>query len=95
MKLQSNGLKKDEKVKFPVKFDLKVIMTTQEKDQDNIDLLEPLLKKLNISFGKWSHKPSGKGTYTSYSVSVKIISQEILTQVYNDLKTVPGVKMAL
>lgn len=95
MKLQSNGLKKDEKVKFPVKFDLKVIMITQEKDQDNIDLLEPLLKKLNISFGKWSHKPSGKGTYTSYSVSVKITSQEILTQLYNDLKTVPGVKMAL
>ena len=95
MKLQHKGLKKEEKVKFPVKFDLKVIMTTQENNQDNIDLLEPVLKKLNISFGKWSHKPSGKGTYTSYSVNVRIISQEILTQVYNDLKVVPGFKMAL
>lgn len=95
MKLQSKGPKKEEKVKFPVKFDLKVIMTTQENNQDNIDLLEPVLRKLDISFGKWSHKPSGKGTYTSYSVNVRIISQEILTQVYNDLKVVPGFKMAL
>ncbi len=95
MKLQSNGLKKEQKLKFPVKFDLKVIMTTQEKDQLNIDLLEPVLNNLNITFGKWTHKPSGKGTYTSYSVSVRILSQEILTQLYNDLKTVPGVKMAL
>lgn len=95
MTLQTNGAKKEQKVKFPVKFDLKVIMTTQEKDQINIDLLEPVLKNLNISFGKWSHKPSGKGTYTSYSVSVRIISQEILTQLYNDLKIIPGFKMAL
>jgi len=95
MKLQNNGLKKQDKLKFPVKFDLKVIMTTLDDNQENIDALEPVLKKLNISFGKWSHKPSGKGTYTSYTVSVRIISQEILTQLYKDLKTVPGVKMAL
>lgn len=95
MKLQSKGLKKEEKIKFPVKFDLKVIMTTQENNQNNIDLLEPVLRSLDISFGQWSHKPSGKGTYTSYSVNVKIISQEILTQLYNDLKVVPGFKMAL
>lgn len=95
MKLPSNGLKKEEKIKFPVKFDLKVIMTSQENNQDNIILLEPVLNKLNISFGKWAHKPSGKGTYTSYSVNIRITSQEIMTQLYEQLKTIPGVKMAL
>lgn len=94
MKTQNNGLD-DKKITFPVRYDLKVIMMTKEDPNINIKAIEPVLKDLNIEFKKWSHKPSGKGTYTSYSVNVLIKNQDILTQLYKNLSTIPDFKMAL
>lgn len=95
MKIQNNQFGKDQKIKFPVRFDLKVIMTTPERHIENINKLEFVLNTLDIAFQNWRQKPSGKGTYTSYTVNVYIISQEKLTSLYADLKTIPEIKMAL
>ena len=95
MKIQNNGFAKEDKIKFPVDFDLKVIMYTQPDPQISIAELESLFVQLNIPFRNWRHKPSGKGTYTSFTVSVHLETQELMTKLYNDLRTVPGVKMAI
>ncbi|NOR86323.1 MAG: DUF493 family protein [Bacteroidales bacterium] len=95
MKTQNNGFAKEDKIKFPVNFDLKVIMFTQPDPQVSIAELESLLVQLNIPFKNWRHKPSGKGTYTSFTVSVHLETQDLMTKLYANLKTVPGVKMAL
>jgi putative lipoic acid-binding regulatory protein len=95
MKITNNGFGKDEQIKFPVSFDLKVIMLTVPDPQNSIAELELLLVQLKIPFKNWRHKPSGKGTYTSFTVRVDIVSQELMTKLYADLKTVPNVKMAL
>jgi len=95
MKIQNNGFGKNEKIKFPVRFDLKVIMNTANDHITNINKLEFVLNTLDIAFQNWRHKSSGKGTYTSYTVNVYIISHEKLTNLYADLKNIPEVKMAL
>lgn len=95
MKIHTNCSGGNEIIKFPVQFDLKIIMTTPSNHQDNVDSLEAVLRNLSIDFSNWRHKISDKGAYTSYTVNVLIISQSILTQLYTDLKNVPGVKLAL
>ncbi len=95
MKINNNGFAKQDKIKFPVDFDLKVIMYTQPDPQMSIAELESLFVQLKIPFKNWRHKPSGKGTYTSFTVSIHLETQKLMTKLYNDLKTVPGVKMAL
>jgi putative lipoic acid-binding regulatory protein len=95
MKINNNGFAKKDKIKFPVDFDLKVIMFTQEDPNISIAELESLLIKLEIPFKNWRHKPSGKGTYTSFTVNVHLKSQALMIQLYQDLRTIPGVKMAI
>ena len=95
MKIQNNGFAKEDKIKFPVDFDLKVIMYTQPDPQISIAELESLFVQLSIPFRNWRHKPSGKGTYTSFTVSVHLETQELMNKLYKDLRTIPGVKMAI
>lgn len=95
MRIQNNGFGKDEKIKFPVRFDLKIIMISAKDHKENITKLENTLNELEIAFNNWRNKPSGKGTYTSYTVNVYIISQQKLTALYAELKKIPEVKMAI
>lgn len=95
MKIQNTGFNKNDKVQFPVNFDLKVIMFTDPDPNNSITTLEALLMHLNIPFKNWSHKPSGKGTYTSFTVNIRIESQKLMTELYEKLRDIPEVKMAL
>lgn len=95
MKMQNNGFQKSKEIVFPVRYDLKVIMTAKEDPNENIKAIEPILSELKIDYKDWSHKPSGKGTYTSFSVNVLIKDQHTLTKLYEKLGLIPGVKMAL
>lgn len=95
MNTKNNGFPKQEQINFPVSFDLKVIMISTPDPNVNIEALEPVLSELMIPYSNWAHKPSGKGTYTSYSVKIKVKDQKTLTELYKKLKLVPGVKMAL
>lgn len=94
MKIHNNAFGNEE-INFPVRFDLKVIMNTPDNHKSNIQKLEFLLKTEDIPFRNWRHKASGKGTYTSYTVDVYIISKEKLERMYSDLRKIPEVKMAL
>lgn len=95
MNLHQNPFGKNEKIKFPVNYDLKVILIANQKHNENKAMIEHVLIKLGISFLNWRHKDSGQGKYTSYTVHVRIISEELMIRLYEELKTVPGFKMAI
>ncbi len=85
----------DEKIRYPINFDLKVIMDKKKTDEENIASLEGLLKKSNIPYSDFRKKQSSKGTYTSYTVNITMNSQDILEKFYADLKIIPGVIYAI
>jgi len=95
MKIQNNGFGKNEKVKFPVNFDLKIIMHTLPNPQISIAEMESLLIELHIPFKNWRYKPSTKGTYTSFTVNIDLESESLMKKLYVDLRTIPGFKMAI
>jgi len=95
MQLQQNPFGNNEKIKFPVNYDLKIILVANNKHKENIALLEKVLTKLDISFLNWRHKDSGKGKYTSYTVHVRIVTETLMKKLYAELGSVPGFKMAI
>jgi len=95
MELKENPFGKNEKIKFPVNYDLKIIVIANNRHADNQAMLEQVFVKLEIPFLNWRHKDSGKGKYTSYTVHIRIKDEQQMQQLYADLRTIPGVKMAI
>lgn len=85
----------DSKLKFPVSYELRVIMETQEKDEQNIEAIRMVLEKIRIPHKDWGMRKSGEGTYTSYSVKVMVKDHSTLKLLYQELNSVPGVKHAI
>jgi putative lipoic acid-binding regulatory protein len=95
MQIHQNPFGKNEKIKFPVNYDLKIILIANNKHKENIASIELVLEKLDISFLNWRHKDSGKGKYTSYTVHVRVSTEALMKTLYAELRTVPGFKMAI
>ena len=95
MQIHQNPFGSNEKIKFPVNYDLKIILIANNKHKENIASIELVLEKLGISFLNWRHKDSGKGKYTSYTVHVRIVTEVLMKSLYTELNTVPGFKMAI
>ena len=95
MQIHQNPFGNNEKVTFPVNYDLKIILIANNKHKENMASIEVVLEKLGISFLNWRHKDSGKGKYTSYTVHVRIANEALMTSLYAELNTVPGFKMAI
>lgn len=95
MPTPSNPFGQNEKIKFPVNYDLKIILLANGRHEDNKAMLEQVLVKLGISFLNWRHKESGKGKYTSYTVFVRITNESLMKELYMELRSVPGFKMAI
>lgn len=95
MQFHQNPFGRNEKIQFPVNYDLKIILIANTKHKENMASMELVLKKLGVSFLNWRHKDSGKGKYTSYTVHVRITSEELMKKLYTELRTVPGFKMAI
>lgn len=95
MQIHPNPFGENEKVKFPVNYDLKIILIANGLHKENRAAIEKILNKLGISFLNWRHKDSGQGKYTSYTVHVRIVNEQLMTSLYAELKNVPGFKMAI
>ena len=95
MPVPENPLESKEKIIFPVNYDLKIILVANDLHNENKAMIEQVLVKLGISFLNWRHKDSGKGKYTSYTVHVRIVSEEIMKKLYLELRSIPGFKMAI
>lgn len=95
MTIPINPFESNEKIKFPVNYDLKIILLANGLHNENKAMIEQVLVKLGISFLNWRHVESGKGKYTSYTVHVRIVSEGIMKSLYQELRSVPGFKMAI
>lgn len=84
-----------EKIKFPVSYQLKVIMDSAIGDEENKAFIKETLVKLNINHGQFGHKRSSEGTYTSYTVEVTVHNLTIMRLLYSELKASSAVKFAL
>ncbi len=101
LKFNGNGkelfedLFRNEQLKFPVNFHLKVILDATIPDHVNRKEVEKVLDDLQIRHNSWKDKLSQQGRYISFTVNVDIVSSEQLHEMYDRLKDIPGVKFAL
>ena len=85
---------KDQKVDFPVTFDLKAFFDaklTQDILQRNLELI---LEEAGVSYEGFHFRKSGKGNFVSVSVKVRVDSESQFKLLYQKLKLLPGLKMA-
>lgn len=98
--IQNGGIKssknmKNEEIKYPIRFEFKAVMDATINDDDNKENLVKVFKLNNIEYSYHNKKISGKGNYVSFSYKITIISKEVMTKFYVDLKSVEGLKFAL
>ena len=85
----------DEEIKFPVNYDLKVILDNTGNKKLHQDAIEGILKKNKVSFANWRSKLSSNDKYISFTVNVNIHSHDQMRKLYEGLKTLKGIKLAL
>ena len=81
-------------IKFPVTYDLKVIMESGN-DVENQIVIKKALDNLKISNSNWDIRESSLGNYKRYSVKITVISKKIMEELYNVLPKIPKVKSVL
>lgn len=91
----TNGVGKQENIKFPVSFQLKAIFDNSISSDQHINNLKKLLLKLNIEFHQFTSKLSSNSKYISISVAVKIDDKKTFDELYTELKLMPAIKYAL
>lgn len=82
-------------IEFPVTFQLKAVLDTTSTDEQNKEKLSHVFTNLKIKNNYVNSKTSSKGTYISYHYQVTLISKLQLETLYDNLKSVPGLKFAL
>jgi len=94
MKISESGFG-DEKIKFPVKYDLKVIIDATIPQEESKIALSNALKEIKVPFKFKTERLSKTSKYISFTISVNIENQEIMKKMYAELNKVSGFKMAI
>lgn len=81
-------------LKFPVTYDLKVIMESGN-DEENQAAIKKVLDDLKIPNSNWDIKDSSLGNYKRYSVKIIVISKKRMEELYNVMPKIPKVKNVL
>lgn len=84
-----------DKIEFPVSFVLKLVMTSDKNKAGQKDRITALLNRMNVVHLFQEEKPSAKGNYLSYSILVTLIDQAQMKGMYEALKLLPDIKMAI
>lgn len=90
-----NNLFGDEEVKFPVNYDLKVILDNKGNKETQQQAIEKVLIIHKVTFSDWRSKYSSNDKYISFTVNININSHEQMTGLYEGLKSIEGIKLAL
>lgn len=85
----------DDKIIFPVTYVLKIVLDTHMLPMIQKEEMERLFLRVKVPFAFLSSRPSSKGNYVSYSVQVTLTDYEQMTQLYGDLRSLPGIKFAV
>ncbi|MBU1011462.1 MAG: DUF493 domain-containing protein [Bacteroidetes bacterium] len=91
---ENNGKPDPNKIKYPVNYQLKLIMDNAIPVDENIKNISAKLNELQIKFGSFNSRLSAKSTYISFGVMVRIISADQFKILYEELKDVKGLKTA-
>jgi len=85
----------DEKIKFPIEINLKVVIGSEIPLEKTKEHLIEIFNEFKIPYNNWTTRQSSKGKYISITVILNLDSEEIMNKMYGKLKSVPGVKMVL
>lgn len=91
----NNRNQNQKKIKYPVNYQLKLIMDNSIPTDENILNISEKLNELQIKFGSFNSRLSTKSTYISLGVMVRIISADQFKVLYEELKDVKGLKTAI
>ena len=83
------------RIQFPLTYDLKVIMVSQDDNLENEKKIRSILNKLEIKTQTWNQKFSSQGKYISYSVNITLNNQYKMDSLYQELKLDPNIKFAI
>jgi len=82
-------------VEFPVTFALKAVMDGTVSDEDNRGSLSVVFNLLEIDHKYENQRVSSKGNYVSFTYNITLISKEQMVALYERLKKVKGLKLAI
>lgn len=85
--------KTEDLIEFPCQYQFKAVGTASDDFRQGI--VSSVKKYVEISTDSVKSRPSGKGTYQSISILVTLYSYQQLTDIYAEMKKVPGLKMLL
>jgi putative lipoic acid-binding regulatory protein len=83
------------KIDFPVSYQLKVILDTDQTEEIHLRNLELVLEDAQVhhNFVKTNH--SRKGGFVSFSMDITVNGNEQMEYLYRRLKLLPGLKFAI
>ncbi len=82
-------------LEFPLSFDLKVIFDNTLEQAIHHRNLELVLEDASVKSTGATFKPSRKGNYVSISVNVFLETEAQMHLLYEKLRLLPGIKMAI
>lgn len=83
------------KIRFPVTYILKIVFDTHILPMIQKDEMERLFLRVKVPFTFLNSRPSRQGNYISYSVQVTLTDYDQMSLLYNDLRSLPGIKFAV
>jgi uncharacterized protein len=85
--------KKQDLIEFPCHYQFKAVGDGGKEFKQGI--VNSVNKIVEVSTDSVKSRPSGKGTYQSISIYVTLYNYKQLTDIYAEMKKVPGLKMLL
>lgn len=86
---------KGKKLKFPVNFDIKIIMNSIGDDSGNESIIRNIIERFSIPHRDWQKKMSSGNKYVSFSVNITLKNQEQMDSFYYELKQEPNIRFAI
>jgi len=88
-----NGDKKE--IDFPINYDLKVILETEEEIDIQQRNLELVLEDADVNFDFVKSQHSSKGNFVSITMNITLHDKDQMGYLYHRLKLLPGIKFAV
>lgn len=82
-------------LQFPTSFDIKIIVSNTIPAEQTKNSINEVFNKVMTANNFVGETPSKNGTYTCYTYTVLLLDRPHMDELYNELKTIEGFKMAI
>ena len=86
---------KQEKIEFPVSYEIKIIVTLERSVIIIKDDIENLFHQVKIPYKFLHEKDSKKGTYTSLTYQITLLNKPHMDELYSGLNKIEDIKLAI